>query len=45
MLALVAALAFALLPTSFAIGEDGVLALTDATFEQFVGKDAPALVE
>ena len=35
----------ALFTSVAAIGEDGVLALTDATFNDFVGKDTPALVE
>ena len=35
----------ALLPATWAIGEDGVLALTDATFGDYIGKDAAALVE
>ena len=40
-----ALLLLALVCGAQAIGEDGVLALTDATFGDFVGKDVPALVE
>ncbi len=42
---LFALLSALLAPSALAIGEDGVLALTDATFYDFVGKDVPALVE
>ena len=43
--ALSAVALLALSSPALAIGEDGVLALTDATFGDYIGKDAAALVE